>query len=117
MLSLSVLITLICANSHCIYAATTGPAALSTITIALTEAQATLAVIIACCTFMVLVIVLLDLMIFSRDYQRRHNRLLEQMTNLIHARTVLKPNNTTSTTYVTTTPTTACTVAITKPSS
>ena len=105
----------VCAAAENVATARPGPQ--QAITIVLTDTQTILLVGIACWTFMAMLAVLLDVTIFSREYQRRHGRLLERMTNLIHARTQPGRQPSPQTAYVTTAPNTDCTIAITAPTS
>ena len=49
----------------------------------LNKSQCIVALIVAACTFLVLVIILVDLMIFSHRYRRWQTQFMEQMTQLV----------------------------------
>ena len=58
----------------------------------LNKSQCILALIIAACTFLVLVIVLVDLMIFSRRYRRWQTQFMDQLTHLVEAQFRYRPS-------------------------
>ena len=57
----------------------------------LNKSQCILALIVASCTFLVLVIILIDLMIFSRRYRRWQTQFMDQMTHLIEVQFRYRP--------------------------
>lgn len=57
----------------------------------LNKSQCVLALIVASCTFLVLVIVLVDLMIFSRRYRRWQTQFMDQLTHLIEVQFRYRP--------------------------
>lgn len=57
----------------------------------LNKSQCIVALIIAACTFLVLVIILVDLMIFSHRYRRWQTQFMEQMTQLVEVQFRYRP--------------------------
>ena len=55
------------------------------------KSQGILALVIAACTFIVLVIVLVDLMFFSRRYRRQQEHLLSRLIYITEAQTRYQP--------------------------
>lgn len=58
----------------------------------LNKSQCILALIVAACTFLVLVIVLVDLMIFSRRYRRWQTQFMDQLTHLVEVQFRYRPS-------------------------
>ena len=58
----------------------------SRVIVILTETQIMLLTAMTCCTFLSLILVVLDQTVFSQDYKKRHGLLLERMANIINAR-------------------------------
>lgn len=57
----------------------------------LNQSQCILALIVAACTFLVLVIILVDLMIFSRRYRRWQTQFMDQLTHLVEVQFRYRP--------------------------
>ena len=58
----------------------------------LNKSQCILALIVAACTFLVLVIILVDLMIFSRRYRRWQTQFMDQLTHLVEVQFRYRPS-------------------------